>query len=237
MPDESFEKEFVIPPSACDEDGKCRLPFLLRCMEQTAFADVERLGQGQEYLLQTYNVCWMLLSSEMTVFSSMYAGEHLTVHTRYCGLKGAAPEREYSVFSGGRQTAYAVQLWVVVDRTARTLRNPAHIPELNTCRAPCRPTARPAAGCGALKCVGSGEVGAKDIDFNGHMNNVRYVERALPYLPNDLLSGAYRLLLFYRHELLEGQRFDCLISDEATPFQLAFRSAERDCFRMQLLPS
>ena len=232
-----YEQFFAIPSSACGADGVCMPPFLLGCLEQTTFADAERIGQGRDYFFQTYNLCWMLVYTDLTVQAPMSARAELTVKTRYCGRRGAMLERELTVFAGGSQTAYAVQHWVVVDRTARTMCNPMQIPELSGLRAPRRDTVRPGRLPDTMRCVGTGQVTRQDIDRNGHMNNARYVERAMPYLPESTLRGTYRLHLTYSYELLEGQNYDCLCTDGTEPFALVFRNGEKECFALRLMRS
>lgn len=227
-----FSKSYPVPESECDENSVCRLPYLLRCMEDAAFADADRIGQGATLLREKYGLCWMIFQSEIEVTALPKAGDRVSVQTACCGVKGASVRRVYDVIFNGKPGIHCIQTWVVVHLSSRSLANPQRVPELMRDGFPAPPQSRSKIRTNLpLQFAGTGCVEGTDLDFNGHMNNVRYVERALPYLPH--LTGAYRLQLAYRYELLQGQTYDCLTADAGDTKQIVFRFDGKDCFVMQ----
>lgn len=226
----------TIPSNACNAQGICTLPYLLQVLQELALADSERIGQGFDHLVSTYNTAWMILQNDISVLHPIRAGECLTVQTWYRGCKGLTASRDYLFLAGQEEVLHCTQVWAVVERSTRKLYNPQLIPELQI-TAPDRilPTVRHATHPTAeLKKAAERKVTAQDIDVNGHMNNARYVAHALPYLPEGSIDGAYRLSLSYHSELLEGVTYDCLTGGGEEGFEVAFQVDGKDCFYLQL---
>lgn len=227
-----YRKNHTVPYEA---DGFSFLPFLLSRMEQTAKEDAIRLGQGTDMLKARYNAAWMILRTELQVLAPVSAGMSIEIVTWTRGIKGASVLRDFQVFDGNREIARATQLWIVADLTTRLLRNPRSMPELDT---PCPDFAFSDGVSGfemplAENFCAELTVKAEDIDENGHMNNVRYLFRALPYLPQTI-TVPYRLQLQYSAEMFCGQRFQCVTGQNADSFSLVFRSEGKEHFKLKL---
>lgn len=234
MNDFAFRKTYTVPS---DADGLRLLPFLLSCMEQTAKEDAIRLGQGIDVLKDRYNAAWMILRTDLQVLVPISAGLCIEIVTWSRGIHGASVLRDFQIMSHGRELARAMQLWIVADLTSRRLRNPRSMPELDT---PCPSfafsnTASRFDMPQARSFQAELTVKPEDIDENGHMNNVRYLFRALPYLP-QMTAVAYHLQLQYSAELLCDHTFQCLTGTEEQTFSLVFRKEDKDHFRLKLQP-
>lgn len=236
LSDRSFSKIFTAPESECDAQRRCTLPYLLRCMEETSFADAERIGQGIDLLREKYGLGWMLFQSDLTVSNLPSAGEQFAVYTTYLGVRGVSAFRSYDILIGGDTVAHCEQVWVVVSLSTRLLTNPQKIPELMREGLPEIPRRRhnPIRIDLPLFPVGTKTVLPDDLDFNGHMNNVRYVEHALPILPDNRFSTPCQLRLSYQYELLEGQSYDCLIANKKGATVVVFRANGRNCFVLEI---
>lgn len=230
--DTLFSKTYSVPEMECDESGTCTLPYVLRCMEDAAFEDAERIGQGRDCLRDKYGLCWMIYQSTLTVNAMPKAGSEFSVRTSCCGVHGATVLRVYDIFQSAEPILHCEQSWVVVSLSKRCLADPQKVPELMQTAVPkstrCRQNfhAEIPLHPASTRCVQK-----SDLDFNGHMNNVRYAEHALPYLPLQALPC--RLELAYRYELTEGQTYDILSGTQADIGIVVFRSDGKDCFRMQ----
>lgn len=233
--DPLFSKTYPVPERECDADGKCRLPYLLRCMEDAAFADAERIGQSSDLLREKYDISWMIYQNVLDVTALPEAGSRICVQTCYGGVQSAAASRRYDVLQNGKPLIRCIQVWVVVHMGTRKLANPQKLPELMQPGFP-HPSGhrRTLRAEPSLQHAGVGSVDKGDLDFNGHMNNVRYVEHALPYLPEGCFTGSFRLQLEYRYELLQGQHYDCLMADTGDTKQVVFRADGKDCFLLQI---
>lgn len=235
MTDFDYRKTYTVP---ADTDELDLLPFLLACMEQTAKEDAIRLGQGTDILKARYNAAWMILRTDLQVFAPLRAGLCFDVDTWSRGIRGASVLRDFQIVADGEALARATQLWIVADLTSRRLRNPRSMPELDT---PCPDFAFSNAASHfdippANLLRAELKVEPEDIDENGHMNNVRYLFRALPYLPQDL-SAPYRLQLHYSAELLCGQSFRCLTGQEEQACSLVFRREGKEHFLLKVQPN
>ena len=229
----SYRKTYTVPTGT---EGTRLLPFLLSCMEQTAKEDAIRLGQGTDVLMARYHSAWMILRTQLQVLAPIHAGMKFEIFTWSRGVCGASVLRDFHVFADGREVVRATQLWIVADLTTRRLRNPRSMPELDT---PCPPfafsTTVPRFDLIPAKTLCAElTVGAEDIDENGHMNNVRYVTHAVPYLPQ--FPYPCSIQLEYCAELLQGQSYQCFSGQEDNAVCLVFRIGEKDHFRMLLQP-
>ncbi len=229
----SYRKTYTAPSGT---DGCQSLAFLLSCMQQTAKEDAVRLGQGTDVLMARYNAAWMILRAQLQMFAPVCAGMSLEIFTWSRGVRGASVLRDFRVFSEGNEIARATQLWIVADLTTRRLRNPRSIPELDT---PCPPFAFSDGVSGfemplAENFCAELTVKAEDIDENGHMNNVRYVSHAMPYLPQ--FPYPCRIRMEYCAELLQGQSYQCFSGRDDRAACLVFCKDGKEHFRMLLQP-
>lgn len=234
---DSLTQLFEIPPEACDEFGTCKLSYLLKCMEDAAFTDSERLGQSVPFLMRTYGVSWMLFYSNMEYRMPPRQCEQLTVQTQYLGIQGVTVLRSFTLTVHGQTVLSALQSWVIVDCRTRTLCMPGKYPELVTEDSPNTTKNRRRFSADVdLQTVGQKTVLPSDLDINGHMNNVRYVEHAQEYLPAGCIDGFCRVRLLYRSELRLAQQYDCLFGSNGTSRQMVFRRDGEDCFVLEATP-
>lgn len=81
------------------------------------------------------------------------------------------------------------------------------------------------------------KVGYSDCDFNGHLNNTRYIEMFYDLLPEDILSttSPVRLDINYRHEVSCGKKLSIgLKRTEKEEFLFTARSGEDTLCRSSL---
>lgn len=231
-----YTKFYTIPAEACDDSGRCRLPFLLSCLEEVTFLDSERLGYSGDLIRSKYNGCLMILSNSIRVSGTAMLGQLIEVRTAMCGIRGMAIMRDYQILLDGVELLAASSRWVIVDYTKRTLCSPRSMPELviepiqSPVTAPFFRLSPPSAPSVSAHCA----VRPEDIDINGHMNNVRYVEIALRHLPAECVQGHFQAAFEYHFELLEAQPYDCLTQIDGNLYSVIFRSDGKDCFRMQI---
>ena len=169
-----FEKIYRPEAEHCTEAG------LLRMLEDAATAHAIRLGIDHDRLLSRYGCVWMLSRSWYRVPGPPRAGEALRIQTWV-----SAAESSWGSWRAHRigESGESLELWVLADVETRKLVPISRIPmpegaalEAGRTLPPKVPPLR------GGEPIGSFTVEEADLDINGHMNNTRYVRRALALL-------------------------------------------------------
>jgi len=138
------------------------------------------LGFGIHTLEQEHGVAWVLMRMRVDIIRNPVLDEEITIETWPLEPKKLEFGRDYLVRDrDGNIIIRAVSSWVIMDIKERKLKRAETIgityPEIFTERA---------IDCKLGKLKHSGEldvsykkvIGYSDIDFNGHLNNSRYVD-------------------------------------------------------------
>ena len=176
----NFSFTSPISESFCLPNGALRIASFLRLIQETSIGGSAFLGDGVE-TLKAKNLYWVVMSYHFVVTRWPLANEKITIET-YPGLtKAFIYPRHYVVYDEkGEIIVRGISLWAVLDHQSH------------------KPTIPPANGVAIAPVHKEGElpwpprqvleglsvkenrlVRNSDLDFNGHMNNIRYVDFAL----------------------------------------------------------
>ena len=177
--------EFMAEPFHCDFSGRLFLGHLGNQMLNAAdFHSTDR-GFGMKYLM-TINRSWVLsrLAIEVTEMPTQY--DRFTIETWVESAMRFFTSRNFSVSDGhGRIYGYGRSIWAMIDTETR---QPTDIYSIDDGAVknwivddkPC-----PIEKGGRVKMSGNDElvrtvdVSYNDIDINGHVNSVKYIEHVL----------------------------------------------------------
>lgn len=185
------------------EDGRTGLCTLLDYFQDAATEHTEATGYGITRLRRE-GLAWILRTMNVTVDRYPSFGEQLEIATWTTGFDRIFGNRSFEVLdSEGKRVAAAASHWAFVNMTdgkpVRIIDEVARLygedqrfvaeykrngPEL-------------------IECTFSGEyrVLKRDIDTNGHVNNVKYIEIASEYLPEGAkpkgMQVIYRRSAYY----------------------------------------
>lgn len=178
-----------------DVDPGCtaRLPVFCRFMQEAAYFHAEHLGVGHSQL-SLENMTWVLSRMRIEAHRLPKWGETITLRTWPSGRDRLFYYRDFEITDdGGEPILQASTAWFVID----TIKRERIIPDWwKTAEYPFGPAVfdsklvrLKACGCeaGEKQTVNYG-----DLDQNGHVNNVRYIEWVLNSLPLEF-HQAYRL--------------------------------------------
>lgn len=158
-----------------------------------------------EYLVENH-IAWVLSSWQICLNRMPRLAEPITTQTWAYGLKGFYGYRNFSMNDKeGARLAYANSVWVLIDTQKG---RPVKVPQLMVDRYGLDPQL-------PMECSDRKILMPKDcrerepivvpqyfIDTNHHMNNSRYVQVALQYLPEDFAVGEIRVE--YRKAAVQG---------------------------------
>lgn len=172
-----FQKVFHIPASAVDRHDRLKMSTILDYLQEIAGDHCALLGTTRAELLEK-GLFWAVIRHRVVITRLPRAGEDITLRTwPMPTTRTAYPRAVLALDAEGRELFRSVSLWVLMDMTSRAMVLPgksgvtvngsilggeidppgamAAKPRANTQRRAVRFT---------------------DLDWNGHMNNCRYLD-------------------------------------------------------------
>jgi medium-chain acyl-[acyl-carrier-protein] hydrolase len=179
-----YKKNYHIGLSDVDFTKYLKLSTLFNYFQDVASEAVDNLGIGINELERKYNVSWILIRVRVDIIKNPAWNDVITIETWHQKSRKLDFERDFIVRnSNGNVIVKAVSTWVIVDINTREIRRTDFI---NFNDYPCSIRERPLdCRLGKIKPFGTPDavykksIGYSDIDFNGHINNSKYVDYAM----------------------------------------------------------
>lgn len=218
----AYSCDYTVQTYDIENRRRMTVAALVKLMQEAAMQNVIELKLSA-WDLEPQHISWVLLRKSMKIERLPLIGERVKVITYPAGFEKFFTYRDYKVLDeDGRTIAYSSSTWLLMDTlTRRMARIPAFILEYEKdMPAPSVCLPRPATKMPALENpdkVLPFRVNWHDLDFNGHLNNVFYIQWMLEALPDEvLLSGTLKEFdIFYKQEahwkedlISEVQRLD-----------------------------
>jgi len=212
--------------------------------EDIATLNSEAKGLPLDYYWKTGQV-FLLLKWDIAIRSWPRFNESVRIETHPTSFKKFLANRKYTVYTtDDKWIAEARSVWVFANMiTKKPVRIPTEIfeafgipPESEAQFNPLEELPEITEALPTLPFM----VGKRDLDNNGHVNNVRYVDWTLESLPADFMRGRTisRVKIHYKKELREGdqavlltvpmQGGDCSVSDHS------IRARDQEFCRLRL---
>jgi medium-chain acyl-[acyl-carrier-protein] hydrolase len=187
-----YSRNYLIHYYEIDNKRKLTLPALIHYFEDIAIQNSEAVGFTLDYY-EKENRGWMLMKWEIEIFRFPAFNETITINTQPKSFKNFLANREYEVVdASGAVLVKATTVWLLADiKTRRPVRVPE---EMYSGFDTAKDSDKIFQKLNDLVPITEGEfssdvvVQKNDIDTNGHVNNVRYVEWVLESLPKEFLD-------------------------------------------------
>lgn len=202
-----FEYEITLKPADFDENGNWKLSCALDSVQQAVTAHCNTIGLDWD-TMAAKGLFWAVLRHRMVFYHPVQAGQTLTVKTWPLPATRAAYPRAVEVLDkDGNAVLRLMSLWVLMDIHTRTMVLPSKsgvaVPGVHQEGELPAPQSLPVhPGEQRLLWQVSGE----DLDINGHVNNVRYLDHC-EFLAGDYAAGhsVKQLQICYLAEVLPHQ--------------------------------
>ena len=231
---------FYVEPFHVDFTGHIFLGVLGNHLLNAAGNHSQKRGWGIGALNETQHT-WVLsrLSIEMTEMPRQY--EHCEVRTWVESVMKLFTNRNFSILNAeGKPLGYARSIWAMIDLETRKpcdlltlydgdILNYVVPEEQNIC---------PIEGHGRFrfrepKLLRTIDTYYSDIDINGHINSIKYIEHILDLFPRDCFGrGIRRFEIAYKTEAYLGDRlsfYEQTISEDETDIEVRKDSGDVVC--------
>ncbi len=209
--------------------GRASVPAICRYLQEAADCHCRSLGLSLSELREAGKM-WVIVRLALHLFAQPQVGEPVVVETwptsRVDGFR--AYRDFYLRRADGTLLGEAGSLWLMLDaKTRRPVRMPESVLEG---RHPLFVTPEPVESLPLIEPSGATSqqqirVRWRDLDVNGHANNVCYVDWALETIPLAIRQQMQlgRLDIQFRNEVLIDEDVTCICEQTGTPERPSFR--------------
>ena len=183
----------VYPVRSYDVDARGRLSIIAICnfLQDAAGCHAHALGVSIDQL-HPLHLTWILVRMRLELVDDLAWQDRMIIQTWPSHQERLISQRDFLLSDGGgREVGRCVTSWVVMDlqrwRPQRLSALPQPLPMPDRPRALATLPAKLEAPAGFTH-EQTFQVGDRDLDRNGHVNNVRYVEWALETVPAQVLN-------------------------------------------------
>lgn len=184
-----------IPCYMFDCAARLRPAAFFEIAQELAAEGAERLGFA-DHDLAPHDMVWILARMKVKFEKMPVRGDSVNTCTWHRGMKGLFFMREYTLdFPDGKAAAASTSAWVIMEKSTRRLLRPEATAGLIPSEAE---SEEKAVGSDAEKIIlpsntemekiGYHSVVYSDLDYNGHVNNSKYVVWTLDALPIELTT-------------------------------------------------
>jgi len=208
-----YEESFDLPCYMFDRNEHLRPGALMDIFQQQGAKGTTQFAMT-DFDLAKHNLVWIIVRMHFKLESFPRREDPAVARTWHRGLAGPTFIRDYTLETpSGERIAGASSTWVIMDKRTRTIVRGQDIADIV-------PT-EPQWPDFALDCVAPKIIVPKSaeknflrrvranysyVDYNGHVNNARYVDWAMDALPDDLVYGKKlrELSINYNNEVRPG---------------------------------
>lgn len=211
----------VVEPFQEDTTGHLSWSNLGNIILRAATLHAEAHGFGYTYM-KTQQRGWVLSRLVLELEARPATGENYQVATWVNRVFRQFTDRNFSILSpDGRAYGHGISTWALIDYATRTPINLDTLPD--SFRDAMLDEVPPIATYGRARCKSTEPVAERfcrfsDLDVNGHVNSIRYIDMALDLFPLDWhrAHNVRRIELAYGLEGHEGDRLE-LYKDDLGP--------------------
>ncbi|MCL2808886.1 MAG: thioesterase [Treponema sp.] len=240
-----WQETFPIRFGVIDKSDRLTLDAIFQFFQEAAISHAENLGVGREDMAKAVQA-WIL--SRMTVIVERRPNyrEPVTIRSMPCGCQKLFAIRDYEIKDKDeRSIVSARSTWLIVDMEKRRPLRPQSVVENLPVNEGLRALNEETESVTELEKRNDLQKAAErkalytDLDYNGHVNNVRYIQWIEDILDPHLLfnAGKIRFDINYLNEILEGEVTDIFyapINDKTFAFEGRKRENGQAAFRAEL---
>ena len=232
--------KYSIDPQMVDFSGRISVSSMFNLILGAAGEDAHNRGFGIDALAKN-NSGWVLsrICFELDRLPKEY--EQITLNTWISDYNRLSSTRNFIVYdASGQEFGRAVSQWCMLDYTTRmpvdmSIMAAAHEGHMVDAPSPCERPRRLASV--DSEPVAEHKVAYSDIDFNRHMNTMRYIDIVFDSMPIDIVESlnAMRMDINFIREARYGDTLQLMAQQQEALRNYEYRNSEGDILcRMSL---
>ena len=237
-------QKLKLPCYMTDLRSRMRATAFMDLAQQIGEDDAEAGGFGFSFL-RARGLAWVLARQRVEFYSLPQFKDELELQTWHRGVNGPFYVRDYKLLGADGKVAVASSSsWVLMDLASRTMVMPGKVdlPALADAAPGMQAIegyaskVMPPRGLPQVK-VGERAVVFSDIDYNRHVNNVRYIGWAVDVLPMELLEERplRGLTINFNHEVHPGETVSLYLQENPSgEYFVEGRVEDRQAFIVRL---
>ena len=216
-----FTHSYKIKYSDVGIDNKLTLKALVDTLQEAAIGHSEQAGYGVNNIKNTH-IAWLLLNWKVQIISYPHSNELITIKTWPRIFDKLYSYRDFEVYdSNNNLIAIASSKWFAVDTESKKIRKlTSEITEAYgepiTKSVFEEPFKNKLTAPENLKLNFNYTVQRRDIDTNGHVNNLNYIDYALETLDENIFDNSTfkNLEIEYKKEIKPKENINCYYTCE-----------------------
>lgn len=213
-----FILDFFLTAGECDAEGRMPIQLLIGRLIEAASLHANHLGIGYEKLMEM-NLAWVLSRVSVEIIKLPQLNEPYRLKTWVESTNRLFSERCFELIDkDGKTAAWARTTWAAIDITSRRPANPAVLGDVLF---PDKPEQCLVTAAGKFSSIdtptGSQQYTFKycDLDFNRHINTIKYVTLILNYWPLEHYDkvSIKRIDFAFHHECHFGETITLNVAD------------------------
>lgn len=227
-----YSEKIKLKYSDIGKSNEFNLKSLIGYLQEMAGAHSSKAGYGLNDIPQTH-VTWLLLDWKVKMFSHPSYNEELTINTWPRSLEKFYSYRDFEIFDNQNNlVAIASSKWLLINTEKQKIERVT--PEIvnafglenkkvfdkNLNEKPTVPS--------DLSLNFTYAIQRRDIDTNGHVNNLHYIDFALETLPEDVYNATEfnNIEIHYKKEIKYGEKINCYYSFENNMHIITIKSED-----------
>jgi acyl-ACP thioesterase len=225
--------------SDIDRSDRITLTAVFGYFQEVAINHAQELGAGRAVLAECKQA-WVLSRFSLVMDRRPHYGESLVIRTWPRGTDKLFAVRDFDMHNEqGEVLVRAKSAWLIIDTEKRRIVRPQTVTNkmpLNEGIDSFSEPARALEDQQGLKSAGARTALYSDIDYNGHVNNVRYIQWIADISEPSILEGvsSMRFDVNYVNELKIGQSAELFIGVDQNRIAYEGRHEGQTTFRAQL---
>ncbi len=197
--------------------------------EETSWLHMRSVGRSLDEMRVKDRKGFILSRIGIVFHKPVVPYTEIKVSTYTNDAKGFSSPRHFEMFAGGEKVAEATSIWALVDLDTH---RPVKISEWDFGFAHEEgelegvPTRVSISRDVAFETVGKREIRYSDIDYNGHMNNTKYPDMLMDFVPEPEKAKLHSMVLSFRHEATYGHTLTILRAEKENGY--LFRTLDND---------
>lgn len=216
-----FSYNYTVKYSDVGANNKIKLKSLVGALQEAAVLHSEKAGYGVNNIDETH-LAWLILDWKIKVISYPHSNEHITIKTWPREFNKLYSYRDFEVYdSNNNIIAVAASKWFAIStETKKIIKLTNNIIEAYgepfTKSVFEKPFNEKLIAPENLKLNFKYQIQRRDIDTNGHVNNLNYIDYALESLDEDIFNNTIfnNLEIEYKREIKYKENINCYYTFE-----------------------